>query len=141
MVGNAADAIAFAFRMACNRSQIGVEFTPHRIIENRFSIFCAENHMDQNKRERLWHRVDYRSGFQPSCLTDNATWGFTPCWYKGAPLALSLAAAVSLAFWSLFPPIASAQSPPLRIKIINAKTNQPIPNERLNVSLRADHIG
>jgi hypothetical protein len=57
-------------------------------------------------------------------------------------LALSLAAAVSLAFWSLLPPIASAQpAPPLRIRIINAKTNQPIPNERLNVALRVDQIG
>jgi hypothetical protein len=33
------------------------------------------------------------------------------------------------------------QSPPLRIRIINAKTNQPIPNERLNVALRVDQIG
>jgi hypothetical protein len=30
---------------------------------------------------------------------------------------------------------------PLRIRIINAKTNQPIPDERLNVALRVDQIG
>jgi hypothetical protein len=29
----------------------------------------------------------------------------------------------------------------LRIRIINAKTNQPVPDERLNVALRADQIG
>jgi hypothetical protein len=34
-----------------------------------------------------------------------------------------------------------AQSPPLHIKIINAQTNKPIPNERLNVALRVDQIG
>jgi hypothetical protein len=39
------------------------------------------------------------------------------------------------------PSLAQAQSPPLHIKIINAKTNQPIPNERLNVALRVDQIG
>jgi hypothetical protein len=35
-----------------------------------------------------------------------------------------------------------AQSaPPLHIKIINAQTNKPIPNERLNVALKTDQIG
>jgi hypothetical protein len=33
------------------------------------------------------------------------------------------------------------QSHPLRIRIINAKTNQPIPDERLNIALRVDQIG
>jgi hypothetical protein len=33
------------------------------------------------------------------------------------------------------------QSPSLHIKIINAKTNQPVPNERLNVALKVDQIG
>jgi hypothetical protein len=32
-------------------------------------------------------------------------------------------------------------APRLRIRIINAKTNQPIPDERLNVALRVDQIG
>jgi hypothetical protein len=32
-------------------------------------------------------------------------------------------------------------APPLHIRIINAKTNQPITNERLNVALRVDQIG
>jgi hypothetical protein len=32
-------------------------------------------------------------------------------------------------------------TPPLRIRIINAKTNQPITNERLNVALKTDQIG
>jgi hypothetical protein len=39
------------------------------------------------------------------------------------------------------PALAFAQSPPLRIRVINAKTNQPIPNERLNVALKTDQIG
>ena len=40
------------------------------------------------------------------------------------------------------PAIASAQpSHQLRIRIINAQTNQPIHDERLNVALRVDQIG
>jgi hypothetical protein len=32
-------------------------------------------------------------------------------------------------------------APPLHIRIINAQTNKPIPNERLNVALKTDQIG
>src|ERR1700722_17314336 len=42
---------------------------------------------------------------------------------------------------AIVPSIAHSQSPPLHIKIINAKTNQPIPDEKLNVALRVDQIG
>jgi hypothetical protein len=50
--------------------------------------------------------------------------------------------AATLALCLLLPSFATAQSgPPLHIKIINAKTNQPIPNERLNVALKTDQIG
>ena len=37
--------------------------------------------------------------------------------------------------------ISHAQSPPLHIRIINAQTNKPITNERLNVALKTDQIG
>jgi hypothetical protein len=38
--------------------------------------------------------------------------------------------------------IVLAQPPqPLHIRIINAQTNKPIPNERLNVALKVDQIG
>ena len=40
------------------------------------------------------------------------------------------------------PALAYAQSaPPLHIRIINAQTNKPITNERLNVALKTDQIG
>ena len=43
---------------------------------------------------------------------------------------------------ALAPTVAHAQpTPPLHIKIINAQTNKPIPNERLNVALKTDQIG
>jgi hypothetical protein len=141
VVRDATYARTFTFGVAGNGGKVRVECGTNRSIKNRGAVFCAEDHMDQNKCERLWHRVDYRSGFQPSCLTDNATWGFTPCWYKGAPLALSTSVVAILVFCLLFPSIASAQSPPLHIKIINAQTNKPIHDERLNVALRVEQIG
>ena len=52
-----------------------------------------------------------------------------------------LTRAASLLLIALMPALASAQSPPLHIKIINAQTNKPIPNERLNVALKTDQIG
>jgi hypothetical protein len=48
----------------------------------------------------------------------------------------------SLLLIALTPSLALAQPPPqLHIKVINAKTNQPITNERLNVALKTDQIG
>ncbi len=87
VVRNAPHAITLALRIAGNGSKIGVKPRPHRIIENGLSIFCAENNVNQNKRERLRHRVDYRAGIQPSYLV-RATRTFTPGWYKTAPSAL-----------------------------------------------------
>jgi hypothetical protein len=53
-----------------------------------------------------------------------------------------LAQATSLLLIAMMLRTASAQSaPPLHIRIINAQTNKPIPNERLNVALRVDQIG
>ncbi len=56
---------------------------------------------------------------------------------SGAPTRVT----AFLLFLALTPTLALAQSPPLHIKVINAKTNQPITNERLNVALKVDQIG
>jgi len=53
-----------------------------------------------------------------------------------AKFALILGVAISLVIPALAQP-----SHPVRIRIINAKTNQPITDERLNVALRVDQIG
>jgi hypothetical protein len=48
----------------------------------------------------------------------------------------------SILFIAMASTIVLGQPPqPLRIRIINAKTNQPVPNERLNVALKTDQIG
>jgi hypothetical protein len=41
----------------------------------------------------------------------------------------------------LMPVVGHAQGHHIKIKVINAKTNQPITDERLNVALRVDQIG
>jgi hypothetical protein len=50
-------------------------------------------------------------------------------------------AAALLLLLALIPTLVQAQSRQVKIRIINAKTNQPIPNEKLNVALSADQIG
>jgi hypothetical protein len=89
-------AIAFAPGVAHNCSQISMKVGPHRIIENRPAILRTEDHVHQNERKREWHRRDYMSGLQPSLVTHNTTWGFTPCWYSVAPSALWRLAATIL---------------------------------------------
>ncbi|HEU5341534.1 hypothetical protein [Edaphobacter sp.] len=122
--------------------------------------------MNQNKRERLRHPQNYKSGLQPSLIVDFNTWGFTPGWYKAAPLALLKISAASLLFavalatsgcaqtsHSSAPPAPVAQhkfasqstakptGSKITISVINAKTNKPIHDEQLNVALKEDQIG
>src|SRR5260370_18197834 len=96
VVRDSTNAKAFTFGIASNSSKVRIECRTNRRTKEGGAVFCAEDHVDQNKCERLWHRVDYRSGFQPSCSTANRTWGFTPCWYKGAPLALPQSVKIAL---------------------------------------------
>lgn len=156
MVRNSANTETFAFGITGNRGEICVKGRTHFRINERPAIFCAENQMNQNKGERLGHRQNYKSGLQPSHIMGHDTWGFTPGWYKAAPLALLLALATSgCAQTSSAPekPITAThhtvashaptktQQSTITIKIINAKTNHPIPDERLNVALKKDQIG
>jgi hypothetical protein len=53
------------------------------------------------------------------------------------PIVPKLPALVALMSLSAF----AQPSHQVRIRIINAKTNQPVPDERLNVALRTDQIG
>ncbi|RSL18287.1 hypothetical protein EDE15_3849 [Edaphobacter aggregans] len=58
--------------------------------------------------------------------------------YKLGP---SLRAAALMLLLALTPTLANAQTHQLKIRIINAKTNQPITDEHLNVALRVEQIG
>jgi hypothetical protein len=88
MVGRTANAITFAPVIPHKSREIKIKFRSHSLIQNRRTILRAEDHMNQNKRERLWHRADYRSGLQPSGIPRKFSWGFAPCWYSIAPSAL-----------------------------------------------------
>jgi hypothetical protein len=56
---------------------------------------------------------------------------------------ISITRIAALVFGMLLLPAMGIGQPAhqLRIRIINAKTNQPVPDERLNVALRVDQIG
>jgi hypothetical protein len=56
-------------------------------------------------------------------------------------ILLNFIFASAILLFGLIPTLANAQTHQLKIRIINAKTNQPIHDERLNVALRADQIG
>ncbi len=114
------------------------------------AVFRTENHMNQNKGKRLGHPQDHKSGLQ------NNGWDFTPRWYKTAPLALLFAIATSgcaQSTHSSTPPAPVAQhksasqspakstQPKIQILVLNAKTNRPITDEKLNVALKQDQIG
>lgn len=89
VISNAPYAIALAAGVAGNGCKIRIERGTCRRIENRHAVLGAEDHVSQNKRERLRHRVDYKAGFQPSYFAAQDTWGVAPCWYKSAPTARS----------------------------------------------------
>ena len=133
VVRDSANPIAFTLGVACDGGKLGVERRTYRSVKNRTAILRAEDPLDEKERERLRHCGDYRSGFQPFCVEANRTWGFARCWYEAALSALSICL--------LLPTFAFAQSHTVRIRIINAKTNQPIADERLNVALKVDQIG
>lgn len=156
MVRNSTNPKALAFGVASDRGEIGMKVRSNFRVEERPAIFRAENQMNQNKSERLGHRQDYKSGLQPSVSGRHFTWGFTPGWYKAAPLALILAistcgcAQASHPTTPLVSEAAHAQHAPtpektkeakIQIRILNAKTNQPIHDEKLNIALKKDQIG
>jgi hypothetical protein len=88
VVRNAANPIALAFRIADNRSQIGIKVRTHDLVDQFRTIFRTENQMNEQIGERLGHRDEYRSGLQPSHSSNPGTWGCAPCWYSDAPSAL-----------------------------------------------------
>jgi len=88
VVGNASHAIAFTFGVANDSSKISIERRTYRSVELRRSILRAEDHMNEQKRERLWHRSDYRSGLQPSTRSAVRDLGLRPRLVYPAPSAL-----------------------------------------------------
>ena len=56
-------------------------------------------------------------------------------------MAIWATAAALMLLLSLTPAFAKTQTHIVKIRIINAKTNQPIHDEHLNVALRVDQIG
>lgn len=88
MIGNTPNPVTFASSISCDcreiREQIGTNF----VVEQRQSVFGAEDHMNHNKSKRSWHSENYRSVFQTSEPMGIYSRGVAPRWYRVAPLAL-----------------------------------------------------
>lgn len=90
VVGHAADTQAIPLCLANHRGEVGMEVGPYGFAQERATIFCAENDVHQNERERLRHCGQYRSGLQPSGIPQTWYLGLRPRLVWGAPLALGL---------------------------------------------------
>ena len=88
VVGNAPHAITLALGVANYSGKISVERRANRLVKPRCAVLRAEDHMDEQKRERLWHRSDYRSGLQPSFRSAINFLGRCPRLVYPAPSAL-----------------------------------------------------
>lgn len=88
VVCDTAHAIAFASGIPRHRREVGMKIGAGSIVQRGRAALRAEDHMNQNKRERLRHGGNYRSGLQPSHRGGYDPWGVAPCWYSKAPSAL-----------------------------------------------------
>lgn len=66
MVGDTANAEAFAIELTRSSRDICVQRGPNLVIDQGLSMFRAENDMHQVEAQRLRHCSDYMSGLQPS---------------------------------------------------------------------------
>ncbi len=151
VIGNTANSNADIFRTVQNGGQISMHLTLNSILQKRTPIFGTKHQMNENIREGLGHAGKYNASLQHANLASTTTWGCAPGYNNAglqpAPQTTSdlkaRARRVALTVLVLLCAIPSHAQPShqLRIRIINAKTNQPIPDERLNVALRTDQIG
>ena len=133
MVNNTANPITLASRIPRNSSKIRKQLRKNLSVETRPSILRAEDHMDNDQRQRLRHSAKYSSGSQPSINPRaHRTWGVAPGWYSVAPLALTIfatslmsgcksapaptpAPAQPTAAKSTYPPRPTITPPPFRV--------------------------
>lgn len=170
VIGNAANSHTNIFRTVQNGGKITMDLTPNSILQKRTPIFSTEHLVYENLREGLSHAGEYNASLQPGTLhtaavlendmpVPQAKTSLRPNRdtmpipsIQSAALTLSglkarakclMGSLCTAAALLLICAIPSHAQPPhtLRIRIINAQTNQPIPDERLNVALRVDQIG
>ena len=96
MVGDTANAVALTPGIPNYGGKVSVQIRPNDLLQKRLAGLGAERDMYQQKRERLRHSAEYRSGLQPSGLVSTYTRGVAPRWYITAPSALGSVLATSL---------------------------------------------
>jgi hypothetical protein len=78
MIGDSANAKAFAIKLACGTRKICVKLVHHLSLDQRQSALRAEHHMHQVKAQRLRHGTIYMSGLQPSLASTHPDLGLRP---------------------------------------------------------------
>jgi len=124
MVGNPAHPHTDILGTVQNRCQIPMQLRPHPLGQRRPAPLHTEDNMHQHNRERLRHPA-HANKLRHATLSH-----------------LRITAALLL--FLLAPTLTFAQTPPphtLTIRILNARTNKPVLDENLNVTLRADEPG
>ena len=78
VIGDAADAEAFAVELAGDAGEVGVEVRCDFVTNGGQAVFCAEDDMDQIEAQRLCHGGPFVSGFQPSSICTPRDLGLRP---------------------------------------------------------------
>ncbi len=81
MIGNAADPITLASLVSRHSREVSMRRTANSIRQRGLPVFRAEDHVEQHVTQGVGHGEDYRSGFQPSKVWRDRTWGCAPGWY------------------------------------------------------------
>jgi hypothetical protein len=78
VVGNSTDPEAFAIQLACGPRKIGMQCRFDSIVDQRGTMFRAEDDMHQIETQGLRHGSDYMSGLQPLLGAGNVYLGLRP---------------------------------------------------------------
>jgi hypothetical protein len=78
VVGNAAHAKTLALQLACCPGKISMKVCKDLVMDQRCPMFRTKNDVNQIETQRLCHRRNYMSGFQPSTQMFNVHLGLRP---------------------------------------------------------------
>jgi hypothetical protein len=78
MVSDSANSEAFAIEFARRSCNISVKPGKNTLVDQRSTMFRAEDHVHQVETQRLWHRTNYMPGLQPSPVLADTYLGLRP---------------------------------------------------------------
>jgi len=134
MIGYTTDSKALTSLIPNDGCQVGVQRLTHGFVQQRTTVFCAEHDVNQNRTQRLGHRPNYKSGFQPLVNLAAKPLGLRPRLVWNAPSALLncalLLGAISLVVGCTTPK-PTTQSPTLSTTHYTSRPTTPPPPFKL----------